>query len=59
MHTVFKWYVGTEVGQETLEEPVPQPSVRRRHPGKSSGATHFEDTMAVNLHLLTDFKSQK
>ena len=59
MRTVFKQYVDAEVEQEVLEEPVSESSTGHRQPGKCSGASLFEDTMAVDLHLLTGSKSHK
>ena len=59
MLAVIKHYVDAEVEQQVLEEPVSQPSTGRRQPGECSGASLFEDTMAVDLHLLTGSKPHK
>lgn len=59
VRTVFKQYVDAEIEQEVLEEPVFQPSTGLRQPSKCSRASLFEDTMTVDLHLLTGSKSHK
>ena len=59
VRTAFKQYVDAEVDQEVLEEPISQPSVRLRQPGKSNRSSLYEDTIAVDLHLLTGSKSHK
>ena len=59
VRTAFKQYVDAEVDQEVLEEPISQPSVRLRQPGKSNGSSLYEDTIEVDLHLLTGSKSHK